>query len=446
MASGRRLAATVAVLVVATLVLPASTLAAAPTFAPGILTSAFPEPVSWRFTFQSESPVLRVELLRRLPGSEVTVVSLPGPGEIEERPGGQWVVAGSDEDVVPPNTPYRLRLRVVTEEGVFLGPEAMVLVEDERFAWRMRESERLRLFWHEGGTDFARRALQVGEDGLAEAEEFLGVRLESRVDIFVYADQAPFRDAIGARRPENAAGVPFASIGTFFALIRPEQIDSSWVGEVVPHELVHLVLDVAVGPGVAMPLWLNEGLAVYLSTGNRAADRGRVRDAIRDGTLVPLDGLVENFPTNAEGERSIAAYAESVSAVDFMVRTYGPQRVAALVEAFGSMGADEAFMSSFGVDTAGFGEAWLRSLGAADPTVFGPRPAPPGPVPSDWLGPPPEAGLLPTVPPTPSPPPAEPGAPTGPEDGAGLVLALVIAAMAAGAVLLFLASRRRGPA
>jgi hypothetical protein len=97
------------------------------------------------------------------------------------------------------------------------------------------------------------------------------------------------------------------------------------------------------------------------------------------------------------------------------------------------------------VDTAGFAAAWLRSIGARDPAVHGPRPAPPGPVPDDWLGPPPQAGLLPTAPPTASPPPVAPGAPEPPGDAGEviIVVVLVVGLLGAAAVAALVALRRR---
>jgi hypothetical protein len=423
-----------------------STLRAAqpPTFEPGRLTSEFPKPVTWSFGFSSAVAPQRVELLTQLQGSDAVFVTIPGPTEIAQHGTGSWLVSGTDAGPVTPNTLYKARLRVTTADGVFLGPEASVLVSDARFHWNVRESNRLRLHWYSGGADFATRALRVGEDGVTHAEAFMGVHLPTKVDIFVYADEAPFRDAIGPGSPENAAGVPFSGIATLFALIRPEQIDSSWVGDVVPHELTHLVLGAGIGPGVDVPLWLNEGLAVYLSTGDTEANRQMVRNAIRDGTLVPLDGLVGNFPTNAQGDRSIPAYAEAVSAVDFMDRTYGQPKIAKLIEGFATEGADEAFTNALGVDPATFGTQWLESLGASAPKVYGPQPAPSGPLPSDWLGPPPVAGLVPAASPTAAPSAAAPGPSGGGGQGSGasavaLVLLLataLLATTALGAALL----------
>ena len=430
------------------LLVPAAGRAAQPpTFEPGTLTSAFPRPVSWSFGFRSETAPQLVELLTELQGSDVVFVSIPLPNEITQRADGSWLVSGTDSGPVTPNTEYRARLRLTTADGVFLGPEASVLVADERFHWQVRESERLRLHWYSGDATFATRALRVGEDGVTKAETFLGLRLPTKVDVFVYADEVPFRDAIGLGSPENAAGVPFPGIATLFALIRPEQIDSSWVGEVVPHELTHLVLQAGIGPGVQVPLWLNEGFAVYLSRGDTASDRQAVSDAIHDGTLVPLDGLAGDFPTSGQNQRSLTAYSESVSALDYMDRTYGQARIAALVAGFVSKGPEQAFTDALGVGQAGFGDAWLRSVGAPAPQVFGPQPAPSGPLPSDWLGPPPQGGLLPAPSPAASASPGPAAVPARPTGSSTVALALLVvtALLATAALGAAIVRRRRSP-
>ena len=110
------------------------------------------------------------------------------------------------------------------------------------------------------------------------------------------------------------------------------------------------------------PRWLNEGLAVYLSEGYgargaRASERRRPRRQ-----LIPLDGLSGQFPTTPE--RFFLAYAESVVAVDYLVRTHGQD---ALVELIGSYADgvtdDEAFKAAIGQDVAAFDAAWLADLG-----------------------------------------------------------------------------------
>ena len=132
------------------------------------------------------------------------------------------------------------------------------------------------------------------------------------------------------------------------------------------------------------PHWLNEGLAVYLSQGYDRSDRETVGGAARSGTLIPLDGLSGQFPTGAD--RFFLAYAESVSAVDYLVRTHGQGAMVSLIRSYAEGRTDdEAFREALGTDMAAFGAAWLDDLGAKAPIRHGPQSAPPGPVPSAWL-------------------------------------------------------------
>jgi hypothetical protein len=79
------------------------------------------------------------------------------------------------------------------------------------------------------------------------------------------------------------------------------------------------------------------------------------------------------------------AYAESVAAVDHLLRTYGEDGLARLIRALADGQAfDEAMQAALGVGATAFDDAWLASVGAARPQPFGPRAAPPGPVPVEW--------------------------------------------------------------
>ena len=132
--------------------------------------------------------------------------------------------------------------------------------------------------WYEGGQAFANKALRIGEQAIKDTATLLGVTENERVDFYIYGDEASFRTALGPGTRENVGGQAHADIRTLFALITPDEIDQSWVGIVIPHELVHLVFDTAVhNPYRFPPRWLNEGLAVYLSEGYGRRTRAACR-------------------------------------------------------------------------------------------------------------------------------------------------------------------------
>jgi hypothetical protein len=209
------------------------------------------------------------------------------------------------------------------------------------------------------------------------------------------------------RRARTSAARAHPDIRTLFALITPSDIDASWVESVVPHELTHVVFQTAVdNPYHDPPHWLNEGLAVYQSDGYRIPTVDRSKAAAKDGSLIPLDGLAGRFPTSRD--RFFLAYAESVAAVDHIVRTEGRDALVSLIRSYrDGVSDDEAFRTALGQDVAGFEAGWLEELHAARPERLGPRAAPAGPLPEGWTGPQPNPSFDVLGP----EPPQAPGAP-----------------------------------
>ena len=282
-----------------------------------------------------------------------------------------------------PNTPLKARWRIHVGAAVATGPDVSLLYADTGFKWRTQAGSLVTIHWYDGDAAFGQRALDIAEQGVRKAEDTLGVTEKDPIDFFVYADAAPFVAALGPGTPNTIVGQAHSEIRTMFALIDPSGSDAT-VREVVPHELPHLVFNTAVdNPYHSPPHWLNEGLAVYLSRGYDADDRAMVAAAARAGSLTPLNGLAGNYPTSED--RIFLAYAEGVSAVDFMVRRYGKPALVALVRSYAKgVTDDEAFTAALKVDTAGFTTNWLADLNAKTPVKVGPKAPPAGPLPAGW--------------------------------------------------------------
>lgn len=435
-----------ALLAVAALAAPMPTLAASEvTFGTPGSESSFGVGVEFRQPVETTVEVVRVELLLTFPSSiGPLVVELPAPAGV-----GRAVLEHrfslTDDGHLLPNTLVEARWRLQTADGErHVGPSVEVRYEDDRFSWRTVSGDIVSVHWYEGTEAFARRALAIGEEAVAETEALLGVTETEPIDFYVYADVQAFYDALGPGTRESVGGQANAEIRTLFALITPDEIDDPWVGVVVPHELVHLVFDTAVSnPYHFPPRWLNEGLATYLSEGYKARDRQTVEAAARAETLIPLDGLVGQFPTTREG--FFLAYAESVSALDHLIQQHGEAAMVGLIRSYADGVTDDAaFEAAIGMDVAAFNADWFASLGAVVPAPLGPRPEPPGPLPEGWVGTPPSPA------PGASSTPAPPASGGSPPDEQGLErfvwpLLLGLALGAGGGVLLAVVrGRRRG--
>jgi hypothetical protein len=429
------------------LAVPALVRAADPTFGTPTMEATFGEGVEFRQPVTLGERPGRVELLvtyAEAPGPEVIDVAAPagtGPATL------RYSLGVAADGHLLPNTPISARWRIVPQGGgePTVGPAVSGIYDDDRFDWQTASGEIVRVHWYEGSRAFGERALAIGEEAIAEAAALLGVTESEPIDFFIYADQDAFYDALGPGTRENVGGQANADIRTLFAHITPDAIDDPWVGIVIPHELVHLVFDTAVdNPYHFPPRWLNEGLADYLSQGYDADYRSTVDRAAGAGELIPLVGLGGQFPTS--GERFYLAYAESVSAVDYLIRTYGQDALVQLIRSYAEGRTDdEAFLDALGVDVTAFDAAWLADLGAVAPVRHGPQPAPAGPRPPDWA-----AGAGPVAP-TARPDASAPARPGGtPEPARGLTSSIVIAIAAlvfgAAAVVLIAVRRPRGDA
>ncbi len=423
---------------------------AASQFGTPTATAAFNQSITFSQPVTLDATIQYAEILITFPATGGPAVSDVTPPTTSSGPTTLQYRLDLASGHLLPNTKLTARWRLTTTTGrVDLGPLVSITYADTRFQWQSQAGSLVTIHWYQGSADFGSRALAIAERGVSRAEQLLGVTESAPVDFFVYADQQAFYDALGPGTRENVGGQADPDIRTLFALITPSDVNAGWVSVVIPHELTHLVFDTAVRNSYHFPpRWLNEGLAVYLSQGYDASDRATVRSAAASGALIPLDGLVGQFPTS--GDQFAQAYAESVSAVDFLIRTHGQDALVRLIRSYhGGLTDDQAFSAAIGLDSAGFGRAWFADNGATIPARTGPQPAPVGPVPSDWAS----GGTTAQAPgasaAAPTSAPVTASAPSAPADdgsglrlvGLGLAIVALVVALAGG--LSLRASRAR---
>jgi peptidase MA superfamily protein len=384
----RRLLAVVAATGLLLSLVPTVAAAGPVTFGTPTATSKFGTGITLTQPLTVAKSIGRVELLLTIADAiGPTVTELPSPPAVGANTLTYTLDTSGNAHMVP-NTPIVARWRLTAADDptqVSLGPQVRIVYADDRFDWQTAAGALVRVHWYQGDAAFGAKALKLGEDEVKATSKLLGVTETRPIDFFVYADQTSFYDALGPGAHENVAGTAFAEIRTLLGLIPPDEIDDPLVAVRIPHEFVHMVFDTAASnPYHFPPRWLNEGLAVYQSEGYGTDDRGPVKDAAGSGSLIPLDGLTGEFPN---GQAFFLAYAESVSAVDFMIRTYGSDALVSLIRSYADGRTDnEAFKAALGLDMTAFGKAWFAANDARAPTRYGPQPAAPGPVPSAWTG------------------------------------------------------------
>ena len=205
----------------------------------------------------------------------------------------------------------------------------------------------------QGTKRFERDVLDVLERGYDLLDDTLGLRPRRRIEVEIY-DPATF-DA-------RFAGLfPFPAVGFYGGVIRVRgdvQVTAR-LTHTLHHELVHAALDAA-APSLALPIWLNEGLAEWFAA--RAAGRPALGDrhrallaeGARRGALLPLEAISEASLVHLAARDAPLAYVQSTALVDRAARLGGKQALPVLLaQLFRTGDLDRALLRATGVDARG---------------------------------------------------------------------------------------------
>lgn len=179
----------------------------------------------------------------------------------------------------------------------------------------------------------------------------------------------PFRSSIRLMEEDEfyeLTGAPGWTNAMFFRgeiiipLAAGQPLDLENIQRSVKHEYTHAVLS-ALSQG-AIPGWLDEGLAQWFEGDENPALRKTLKQYLRKHEPVPLALLQGGF-TKLESSMVPAAYAQSLLAVQAMIKTYGLKKIALYLSRLRELeDKDAAFESAFNIPTATFEEKLHTTL------------------------------------------------------------------------------------
>jgi hypothetical protein len=271
-----------------------------------------------------------------------------------------------DYSYMPPGTELQYWWQITDETGQSLKTDKQSLeYMDDRHPWQKLSNDRLTLYWYDGGQSLGQALFDQANKTLDKIETDAGVKVKMPIKIFIYGSYNDFHDAIAVGSQEWTGGEAFTDQGVVVIGVSPKDLEYGLVA--TPHELTHLVIHQATKNsfGGDMPRWLDEGLAVYMSGEIDApwrGFRGMVAAAAKAGQLMTLQTLSSPFP--ADPGQALLAYGESSLVVEFIIKHYGKDAMAKLLDEFHQGSTyDDALKQALGVDTHGLDNAWRQSIG-----------------------------------------------------------------------------------
>jgi Peptidase MA superfamily len=336
------------------------------------VTPGFPEKITFELkaTLPENSPYDKVELnfrQRGEVGSNIHTELLAGKG-------GSISLSHSYDtraNYVPPGTGFRYFWTFYDRQGnAYDTPSQEFTYHDLRFSFRETKKDFITVRWYQGSDDFGRSILDKAIVTAERLGKQFGVKLSDPINITVYPDQRTMYTALSSVSPEWVGGQATPAFGTIVLAIAPG--DNGEIGRTVPHEVSHLVIYQATkNPYNYAPKWLDEGLAVLAQDNVDGFLVQAFQRAFDNRSLQSLRVLGSSFP--ADTQLSNQSYGESVNAVQFLIKTYGEEKVGQFLRSFSQgVSYDEATQAAFGLTLDELDRKWKEATGYPLPPVPNP--------------------------------------------------------------------------
>lgn len=200
--------------------------------------------------------------------------------------------------------------------------------------WRVIPAEKADIYYHSGEDEIALQAVAIADDFTNKLEAWLNFSFTARVPIIVYAGHPLFANTniTSYYLPEGVGGFTELIKGR---VVLPYAGSRAGFRHVLAHELVHAAIRQKLESLYTRsnrlqahrpPLWLEEGLAEYLSLGFPDEDSSYVAELVVGGGLVPIMQMGSIYG-------SYRMYKEGQCIIDWLVRENGKDFISRLVEA-----------------------------------------------------------------------------------------------------------------
>jgi hypothetical protein len=277
----------------------------------------------------------------------------------------------------PPMMRYIYHWEVELASGAdFISDSYTASYVDNRYTWKVMENDQVGVWWHDRPDDFGDKVFEIATAAVGMEEELFETKLESQLLVVINNDPDEF--ASWHDIPHDwVGGQTFPDDGITVQIVNTYDSNTDWLYSVIPHEISHIFFSqLTYNPSVSVPYWLNEGVAQHNEMVTHDWLEAQMRDAAAAGDLIPLSKLANGFGSY-NTDRIYLAYDEALSAVNYLVETYGSEGLAALLAAYKEgLRTDKAFPQALGVSATQFELDWAASLGAVGYQISTTRPAP----------------------------------------------------------------------
>ncbi len=329
----------------------------------------YPDKLVFKLQAEGDSAITEVRLFYSVGGRPVQAYGYPDfePGL---RVSADFTVQTSGSSYIPTGVEIEYYYRITDVNGhVVETPPWSFEYRDPRYRWESLTIGSLTVLWHDISERRVAQAAQQVAERIEEIKPVFGVDDVHRMKAVIVNGSREARRAFPMVSQASTRGHYFAGFAfDEYDLFLMQGLDTDTMIHEATHLLVHQATE---SPLARVPAWLNEGLAMQFED-SAIVRSATVRSAARAGRLLSL----KNMGSVPGRSRDISLfYAQAWSVVDYMMDTYGPERISALLAEMNSgQRIDEALVTVYGLSVEELDQEWRNDLLGTTPVA--PRPDP----------------------------------------------------------------------
>ncbi len=190
--------------------------------------------------------------------------------------------------------------------------------------WKEYKSRHFIIFYKNAPKDFIKNVKKSSENYYSQIVDDLGFMRDriwtwdERVSIYIYDDDEDYISSSHQAHWSQGSTLLGSKV------IRTFPSAHGFFDSVLPHELGHIIFREYVGFKSKIPLWVDEGVAMYQEKAKRWGANKSVRKAIENGSFLPLKKLSRVRLTNNSSRETVDLfYAEAASVIYYLISSLG---------------------------------------------------------------------------------------------------------------------------
>lgn len=266
------------------------------------------------------------------------------------------------QDHIPPFGDIEFWFSAELEDGTQIQSEVETYVyTDTRFNWESITYENNYVVsWVGTEKEFGQDVLDAILKTNSEYSRYLDLPIPETLKVYVYPSSSALLSALEITNAPWVAGHADPANNTILVSI-PQGFDQQLaIQRQIPHEVTHIRLYLYLQENyLNLPAWYSEGLASLSELYTLPEYWQVLQAAYKDDTLIPLETLCINFPSDT-GQASLA-YAEADSFTRFLFDRYGKFGLQSLLDAyFLGHSCENGISTAFNISLADLETEWKR--------------------------------------------------------------------------------------